>query len=562
MINPEPGTEPSATRPEPANCVVAGSALAEWVAGRRRFARLGLAAALGALGAFAMAPCHIVPLLLISFTGLVWQIDGAQRAKRNWLSVAGTGWAFATGFFAVGLYWVGNAFLVDAATFGSLMGVAVASLAAGLALFPAVTLALAAVFWRSGPHRIILVALGWSASEWLRGHLLTGFPWNLIGYTWGASLPMLQITALIGSYGLSLLTTLAAASPAALIDCGRAGDAKLLRSAIAWPAVTAAAFGFIAIFGVARLQSKEPPDVPGVKLRLIQPSVPQREKITSGNAARIFNEHIALMRRPGSATITHFVWPEAAVPILLSEDPGALGTIAQVLGPNQWLLAGSARYEPATASHPERYFNSLHIISTDGVVVATYDKHHLVPFGEYLPLKPVLRLIGLRQLVANEVGFTPGPRLRTLAVPGAPPVGPLICYEAIFPGEVVQPEHRPAWLLNITDDTWFGLGAGPRQHFESARIRAIEEGLPLIRAANNGISAAIDAKGRIRQKLALNAIGVLDTSLPPAEAPTLYARIGDLAYLGVVFALLILWFVTRFGGFPPKLHTPFISPIG
>ncbi|MFZ1991825.1 MAG: apolipoprotein N-acyltransferase [Alphaproteobacteria bacterium] len=510
--------------------------VAEFIASRKAAWRLLIALLTGICAAFAMAPYHLVPLLIASFTVLVWQIDGLGE-KRRLLQAAFIGWFFGIGFFAAGVYWVGNAFLVDAATFGALMPAAVISLAVGLGLFPLVAVVLARLFWCKGASRVAVLAIAWSLIEWLRGHILTGFPWNLFDATWGDTLPVMQVVSLIGSYGLSLLTALAAASPAALIKF-RDGRAELapVRAAY-WPAGSFALFVLIATFGAIRLSLPAAPDVPHIKLRLIQPSVPQRDKLSGSNAPEIFAKHLRLMMQPGAETITHFIWSEAAVPDTLADDPAALKAIGEILRPKQWLIAGSVRYVPPSGGKPERYYNSLFVIDTEGRIVASYDKRHLVPFGEYLPLKWFFSAIGMKQLVENESGFAHGNSLATIAVPGIPPFSPLICYEAIFPGEVVDPMHRPHWLLNITDDTWFGHGAGPRQHFESARLRAIEEGLPLVRAANNGISAVIDSKGRIRKYLPLDAVGTLDSALPVAESTTIFARIGDSAWFALVLAL-------------------------
>ena len=518
--------------------------LADFIASRHGFSRLAIALVAGACAALAMAPYHLVPFLVLAFTVLAWQIDGLGEKRR--LGIAALlGWAFGTGFFAMSTYWVGNAFLVDAKTFGALMPAAVISLAVGLGLFPLVAVAAAHLLWTKGPSRIATLAIVWSILEWLRGHILTGFPWNLFSATWGDTLTVLQVTSLVGSYGLSLLTALAAASPAALVEF-RERRARLAPvCARAWPAGCAVLFVVIFCFGAVRLSGPETGYVPGVKLRLVQPSVPQRDKLSGRNAAEIFAKHLQLMMRPGEESITHFIWSEAAVPDTLADDPGALKTIGDVLGPGQWLIAGSVRYVPPLGGAAEKYFNSLFVIDTNGRIVATYDKHHLVPFGEYLPLKWFFSAIGMKQLVESQSGFAHGAALQTISVSGTPPFGPLICYEAIFPGDVVANGRRPTWLLNITDDTWFGHGAGPRQHFESARTRAIEEGLPLVRAANNGISAVIDSKGRIHKLLALDAVGVLDSRLPVAGAPTLYSKVGDYAWLALIISLSLLAFLLR-----------------
>jgi apolipoprotein N-acyltransferase len=298
-----------------------------------------------------------------------------------------------------------------------------------------------------------------------------------------------------------------------------------------WRAPAAAALLFVALFGygVYRIAATPIYDVPGVRLRLVQPNIPQTEKYVRRLMLRNWNRLMALSTQPAAVMPTHIIWPEAATGFPVARAPGALDQIGLLTARGQTLMTGSDRIEPGADGLV--YFNSLYLFGPNGALPVVYDKFHLVPFGEYVPFAQTLEKIGITKLTTGG-GFTPGDHPHVLNVSGAPPVTPLICYEVIFPHAVVDPhEPRPGWLVNITDDSWFGPWAGPRQHLLIAQVRAIEEGLPIARAANTGISAVIDPLGRVRAKLQLNNMGVVDSPLPVAIAPPLYARFGDLVFL-------------------------------
>ena len=516
--------------------------LLEDLAGRvqrlRGWRRALLAAALGALSVLAQAPFHVFPILLVPLTALVWLMDGIGEAprRRGLAAAARLGWSFGFGYFLVGLHWIGAAFLVEREVFGWLMPFAVAGLAAGLALFFALGLALARLLWSEGPFRIAALAAGLGASEWLRGHVLTGFPWSVLGYGLTAGDMLSQSAAVFGVYGLTVLAVLIFASPAVLADAPGRGR-------LALPALAALAFAGLLGLGALRLARAEDETVPEVRVRIVQPAIDQRDRWRYENRREILDTFLSLSRRatspapPGLDGVTLLVWPESAFPFFLSDQPEALAAIAALLPQGTTLLTGAARYEaPGPGEDGARVFNSLYAIGHQGALLALYDKVHLVPFGEYLPLRQALEALGLRQLTRVRGGFTAGARNATVTLRDAPPFGPLICYEAIFPGAVTDPGNRPGWLLNVTNDAWFGPTIGPHQHLHQARVRAIEEGLPLVRAANTGISATIDAHGRIRQALALGAAGVIDDALPRALPATPYARYGDLLFAGLLAA--------------------------
>ncbi|MEE3626248.1 apolipoprotein N-acyltransferase [Nitrospirillum sp. BR 11752] len=524
-----------------------------------RWRRLGLAALLGGLATLAMPPVNAVPVLWLAFPGLIWLLDGVERpAGAFW-----TGLAFAFGHFVLGLYWVGAALLVFP-RFWPMLPLAVAGLPFLLGLFVGTgTLAWWALVRRfriGGVSRCLLFAVLWTVVEYARGHAFTGFPWNLMGYVWVGLPGPAQVGSLVGVYGVTLLTVLPASLPAVLADGGR-------RPWMA-PAVGLGLVALMAAYGIARVPAGEAPLVPGVMLRLVQPNIPQTDKWN----AQLELDHVRLLlalsrqpQPPGQSPVTTLVWPETAVPYLLEDEPELLKAVGQVTPPGGLTLTGTLRLTPAGQPGAEdgtdTYWNSLVVVNDQGQVLDHYDKAHLVPFGEYTPLRRwlPLRAVALVSPGNSILGSGPGPR--TLDLPGLPPVSPLICYEVIFPGMVTAqeagtggtpkggatkdavPPARPRWLLNVTNDAWYGLTAGPHQHLAIATMRAIEEGLPLVRAANTGISAVVDPYGRELGRLALGTRGVLDLPLPePTIQPTPYARWGDgplaallLAVMGVIY---------------------------
>jgi apolipoprotein N-acyltransferase len=522
--------------------------------------------AAGALSVLAMAPFFLWPVLWITLPILVWLIDGTVRCHadagtaRRLGAAAEAGWWWGFGYFLAGLHWIGEAFLVEAEVFAVFMPFAVVLMPAGLALFYGAATAAASTVWKSDAWRVVALALSLAAMEWLRGHVLTGFPWNVLGYALTSPVELMQSAAVLGIYGLTLAAVLVFGLPAVLWS-----EAGAERGYLRWAALAVALLPLLlaGALGRARLAYAAADTVPGVKIRIVQPSVPQREKWRPENWARFFQDHLDLSGRDPAgradslAGVTHVVWPEAAMPFPPLDTPEALAAIGGLLPEGTVLIAGATRIEWASGApkRPRRFFNSLLVLGKGGLLLSLYDKIHLVPFGEYLPraLRPLLAMIGMQQL-AGRVGFESGVSPRPiLAIPGLPGVVPLICYEAIFPAAVVQgpglgpaldagsDPARPALIVNLTNDGWFGNTTGPRQHLHQARVRAVEEGLPLIRAANNGVSAAYDAYGRPLGSLDLNVRAVIDVPLAVALPPPPYARLGDAPFLAVwLLGILLL----------------------
>lgn len=509
------------------------SAGGEALRGLKPRQRLLAALAAGLVSALGFAPFNLFPLLLIGIAVLVLLVDGAVQDPRPLRAAALTGWAFGFGQFLLGLHWIGFAFLVDPEAHEWQIPFVAVLMPGGLALFFAGAMAFAAKAWRPGVARIFVFTIAYGLAEWLRGHILTGFPWNIPAYGWGASLGVLQSAALFGSYTLSLLTILFGAAIAEL---------AVARPKYLLPGVMSALFLVMWIGGEVRLAVTPVHDVAGVRLRLVQPNVPQAEKYQRPFVIRNWRRLIDLSREPGDPTI--IIWPEAAPPFILGEQPLALDQIGQMTADKQGLMTGAIRRD-FLLDGGIRYANSFYLFGKSGLLLGTYDKSHLVPFGEYLPFEKTLGKLGLAKLTGIEGSFAPGEGPRVYAVPGAGTVTPLICYEILFPGEVVG-DKRPDWFVNVTDDSWFGPWAGPRQHLLVARVRAIEEGLPVARAANTGISAIIDPLGRITRQLGLGKMGVVDGPLPAAIAQTPYSRIHDWWFWLALCGLTALsWFASR-----------------
>ncbi|MEQ9518215.1 MAG: apolipoprotein N-acyltransferase [Parvibaculum sp.] len=517
--------------------------------------RLLAAFALGVLSVAAQPPFELFAALAFTLPALVWLLDGTgEPSKENWRAArraAAIGWWFGFGYFFASLYWIGEAFLVEADTFGWMLPFAVTGLPAGLGFFTAIAFAVARFFWGKGVSRVLVLALAWTVAEWLRGHILTGLPWNLLGQVAAASDALMQSAALFGVYGLTLVLLLVFLSPAAfdprLSTKDKAYTWKL--DAVGRPVLIAyLSLMLLWLGGAMRLAASEAAFVEGVTLRLVQPNVEQQAKWLTENRQEILGLFLRMSDEAPKEgpEPTHILWPESAIPFLVDREPVIRSAISRILSPGGVLMLGSVRGEadPSSVLSPNarptmRFYNSFYVMGPDGEIRSTYDKAHLVPFGEYLPLQNLLEAIGLQQLTRLRGGYHTGTGPMTLQVPGAPAVSPLICYEIIFPGRSVGAE-RPGWIANVTNDAWFGQSAGPYQHLAQARLRSVEQGLPVARAANTGISAMIDPYGRVLNSIPLNTVGVLDTRLPEALPAPLYARVGDLVFFFMIAGLIVL----------------------
>ncbi|OHC73973.1 MAG: apolipoprotein N-acyltransferase [Rhodospirillales bacterium RIFCSPLOWO2_12_FULL_58_28] len=487
--------------------------------GRRRFA---LAAGLGALATAALPPLHVVILLVPAFTGLLWLVEGTKKLR----SAFAVGWWFGFGHFVSGVYWTSISMLVKPEAFAWMIPFALFGLPATLAVFPAAAAVLTCVYRVGSVGRVLIFAASWTAIEWVRSWIFTGFPWNLIATAWANCDSMMQFAAFGGAYGLGLLTIIAAAMPTTLAD----GTGKRIFAPVI---IAFAALGLTWGGGALRLAFAENGVVPDVRLRLVQPNIDQKLKWEPElRQSHVLNQ-MRMSAAPSTASPpTHIIWAETATPYYLADEPQLLALLSKAVPDHGLLITGAFR-ALFPKDKPSQVWNSLYAVDAEGKIAGTYDKFHLVPFGEYVPFRKVLTFA---KLTEGRNDFTPGAGLQTLKLPGLPPVSPLICYEVIFPGQVANQDQRPAWMLNITNDGWYGRSSGPYQHFAAARMRAVEEGLPLVRVANTGISAVVDAYGRTRAVLGLGVSGVVDSELPVhLEKQTFYGRFGN----GIVLVMLI-----------------------
>jgi apolipoprotein N-acyltransferase len=491
------------------------------------------ALALGAVLAAALPPVDLTPLAFVVFPLYLWLDDGSATP---W-AAARLGYVFGLGYFVAGMYWVAAALFVDIDRFWWALPFAVLGLPALLSAFVALGtwgVGLARVGLKAtGVARICAFAVMWSIAEWLRGHALTGLPWNLVGYVWAGGFPgalaMLQTTAWVGIYGLSFLTVVAASL---LALYGTPSLTPLGPARRLMPAFAAAALILVPAGAGALRLALSPTVATDAWLRLVQPSIAETSKWNPDEAEANFHRLIELSAAPTEHPLAAVIWPEAAATYLLERDTAHRDAIAAVVPPGGYVLAGALRGPPPPL-RVTAVWNSIEAIDGSGKIVAQYDKAHLVPFGEYMPLA---ELLPFKKLTPGTIDLSAGSGPQTIGLPHLPPFAPLICYEAIFPGAIVDSQNRPAWILNVSNDAWYGRSSGPYQHFAMARTRAVEEGLPLIRVANNGITGVVDADGRVLAHTSLDAVGHADIAVPAAGPPTAYGRFGDWPFLAMLLA--------------------------
>ncbi|MEL6360225.1 MAG: apolipoprotein N-acyltransferase [Pseudomonadota bacterium] len=522
--------------------------------------RRGLAFFAGIMAALSQAPFYLLPAMAVGLSLLILLVHQAQHDKRPLRAAFSAGWFFGFGYYLLGIYWMAFSFFVQAEQFAWMAPFAMTGMPAFLALFMGAAMVCTRYFTPLAGG--LTFTSCYMFFEYLRGHVLTGLPWNLPAQALAGTAAGAQTVAWVGAYGLSFILVLISVYPGAHIVKHGMQRMHIAKAAMIY------GIGLIVIFAIGgvRLSVLPARDHEDVAVRIVQPNIPQKEKIDPALWARNVERSLEQSTAPTEDGVhTYVLWPENAAPVI-DEAPNMMQSIGTRLPGNSTLLTGGVRRQtmPERDGNSEinnegtktRFFNGLAILPINGPATGVsdwYHKHHLVPFGEYLPMRGVLQAIGLAQLAPYEDGFTKGEGPVTFAV-GPAPFAPLICYEAIFPGAMYPRSDRPQWIAAVTNDAWFGDTSGPRQHLAQTRLRAIEEGLPIARSANTGISALIDGTGRIRRSIPLYEAGVISARLPMPEAPTLYSRVRDWPFALMVLFGLGASFATARGNLSPLVR--------
>ena len=513
--------------------------LAGWVMLQWGWKRALLAVLAGASGNLALAPVNFPLAMFVSFTLLVWLMDGLAAEPGSGIfgrarPAFSLGWLFGFGYFVGGLWWIGNALMVEADEFAWALPLAILGLPAVLAIYFGLATALARLLWSDGLGRIAALAAAFAVIEWLRSWFATGFPWNAIGYGAMPVPVLMQSVHFAGLFGVTAGAVFVFAAPAL---------AGTRRGMIAGFGLAVLMIGAHAGYGIYRMNL--PPAAEAGKqpvIRLVQPVIDQARKMDDKEKSAVFEEHLRLTTETLADTPQKpdiIVWPETSIPFILTDNRDALTRIADTLDDNQILIAGAVREEAAAAGGQPRYYNSILVIDGSGNIVTASDKVHLVPFGEYVPFENFLLGLGVEAVAQMPGGFSAATSARLLDLPGGEKLYPLICYEAIFPDEIARGADKASALINITNDAWFGVSPGPFQHFQQARIRAVETGIPLIRDANNGISALINNRGEIISGLGLNVKGAVQATLG-SSLPKSWSHADRNIHFWLIVLLMIL----------------------
>lgn len=514
---------------------------------------------LGVFSTLAMPPVALWPILFVTFPLFIWLIDGLLFAqspnsetpsKRKKLKqVFLLSWGFGFGYFVVSLYWLGSSFLVEPEKFAWLLPFAVTLLPLFLGLFYAIPLALASLFWTKGAERLLLFSCVIFSGDWLRSHILTGFPWNLIGHSLTGQLEMMQSVTLFGLYGLSAIAALIFSTPAILFS-PHTNESKGVSLVGVSPLIFSVSVLIgLYVFGTYRLEQAGSTKFSNdIEVVLVQPNISQKDKVDYKKRPNALLKTIELTETLPPLDQTEaqhrlIIWPETAIPFALNRSPTILKRLDEMLEPGSTLISGAFHVEnnqDIKGTNNYQVYNSLFVINHLGEITNHYDKNHLVPFGEYLPFPQLFRKLGLKAIADERGGFKIGPKPKPVHLEKAPAFLPSICYEAIFPLSEKTITTGAKWLLNISNDGWFGNTVGPHQHLHQVRLRSVETGLPMIRSVNGGISAIFDGAGRVVEKSSLNKPSVIRVKLPKNIVLAEYILPNELWSLLILLVFLVL----------------------
>lgn len=488
-----------------------------------------LAFLLGLVSVEALPPFYIFPILFFTLSALLLLINSASSKK----SAFAIGYWFGFGYFAGNMSWIGNALLIDAANLGWLYPICFFSAGAFFGLFVALP-ALLSYCFKNFYSRYLVFSGTWVIFEWIRSFIFTGFPWNLLGSVLAFSNQAIQLASVIGTYGLSFLVLMLTTAPALLIFY------RNRKSTIITTTILILLPTLIFGFGAYRLNHNHSQDS-ATTIRIVQPAIPQAIKWNKEELNNNFKQYIKLSQSEGLEKVNFVIWGETATPYPLDYEPQALQEIIKAIPNHGYLITGLVRYQLQEGDFAP--LNSMFVIDKQGRIRNHYDKSHLVPFGEYIPFRSYLPN-WIRPVTNTIADFIPGSGPKVITVDKQPGFGTLICYEVIFPSQIIDKNNRPQWLVNLTNDGWYGRSQGPYQHLVTTRLRAVEEGLPIIRAANTGISAAISPYGNIIASISLNEKAFVDIVLPkPLVRPTAYSSYGNILPLILCFLNVILGFI-------------------
>ncbi len=486
---------------------------------------------IGMISARALPPFYAFPLLFLTISGFLLILNTSHNKKQSFAY----GYWFGFGYFACNMAWIGNAVLIDSAKLGWLFPIILLAAGGFFGLFIALPALLSALF-KSFYAKWLSFSAWWVIFEWIRSFIFTGFPWNLLGSVLAFNPHLLQAASAVGTYGLSLAVLLITGAPALII---------YYRNKISlWVTLVTIVLISGSLVGYGIHYMTEQNNTPSTtKIRLVQPAIPQEMKWNKQKLEENLEQYIHLSQSQNPQDIDFIIWGETATPFALDFEPEYMEKIKQAIPEKGYLITGLVRYE--FSKDKFRPLNSAFIIDKTGKIINYYDKSHLVPFGEYIPFRNYIPN-QIQPLTDTISDFLAGDGAKTIEIPEQPSLGISICYEIIFPHQIINSQNKPDWLINLTNDGWYGISQGPYQHLVTTQLRAIEEGRTIVRAANTGISAVINPYGKILAQIPLNQKGIIDINLPQQlYIKTIYGEMGNFIPLILCITNILIAFTIK-----------------